>query len=324
LKAFVTQGDFTCQSSVIMRIGPRNVTIHAPVGDGARCGNHHDDVKAIQTALNTFSPLDGGPSPPLVLDGKCGRLTKAAILHFQQKWKEDLSPFLPDGVVDPDGPTIKRLSKGPGRPATPSQQFAAHRARLIEIITAAQAALTLAKTDFLLKGIPSIPDFSRAALERVNRHFHVRKTANPLLQITRIEQVFLDMQRAIGHIPQGIVLFVDEPPSFAVGHFMFSAGGGYRHHLPTDVFDRTNLPIDSIYLCPRSRTLIGDNFVYAVIHELGHYVGPDSSDDFAYFHKNPEKYRSLTPEAAFLNADCFSQFSFDAIGKRDFRVHQDL
>src|SRR5258708_4060479 len=161
----------------------------------------------------------GGPSPPLVPDGICGRLTKGAILDFQKKWKDDLLPFLPDGIIDKDGPTIKRLRQGPGASATPAQQFAAHRARV--------AALTLAKTSPLLTGIPSslpsISDFSNAALEKVERHFHVRKTTNPLPQITRIEQVFLDMQRAIGHIPQGIVLFVDEPPSFAVGSFMFTA-----------------------------------------------------------------------------------------------------
>jgi hypothetical protein len=326
VKAFVTQADFTCLNIVVNRVEPRKVTIHDPVGDGGRCRNRHDDVKAIQTALNAFSPLDGGPSPPLVPDGICGRLTKAAILHFQQKWKDDLLPFLPDGIIDKDGPTIKRLRQGPGASATPAQQFAANRARVTEIITTAQAALTLAKTSPLLTGIPSslpsISDFSNAALEKVKRHFHVDKTAKPLLQITRIEQVFLDMQRAIGHIPQGVVLFVDEPPSFGAGSFMFTAGGGFRHHLRDDVFDGTNLPVDSIYLCPRSRTLIGDNFVYAVIHELAHYVGPDLSTDFAYFHKDPQKYRSLTPDLAFLNGDCYSQFSFDAIGRRDFIIHQ--
>ena len=147
------------------------------------------------------------------------------------------------------------LRQGPGASATPAQQFAANRARVTEIITTAQAALTLAKTSPLLTGIPSslpsISDFSNAALEKVKRHFHVDKTAKPLLQITRIEQVFLDMQRAIGHIPQGVVLFVDEPRhleldlscslpeevSVIICGTMFSNG--------------TNLPVDSIYLCPK-------------------------------------------------------------------------
>ena len=49
---------------------------------------------------------------------------------------------------------------------------------------------------------------------------------------------------------------------------------------------------------------------------------PDLSTDFAYFHKDPQEYRSLTPDLAFLNGDCYSQFSFDAIGRRDFIIHQ--
>jgi hypothetical protein len=326
VKAFVTQADFTCRNIGLKPFERPNVTISAPVGDGGRCKNRSDDVKTIQIALNSFSALDGGSSPSLVPDGICGRLTKAAILHFQKKWEADLSPFSPDGVVDIDGPTIKRFRKGAGTPATSAQQFAAHLARVTEIITTARAAITLARASQQLTGmsssLPSISDFSIAALARIERHFHVSKTSNPSLAITRVEQVYLDMQRAIGHIPQGVVLLVDEPPSFAVGAFMFTAGGGYRHHLPGDVFNGTNLPIDSIYLCPRSRTLIGDNFVYAIIHELGHYVGPDSSEDFAYFHKDPQKYRNLTPEFAFRNADCYSQFAFDAVGKRDFKIEQ--
>jgi hypothetical protein len=267
VKVFVTQPDFTC---VIHHVQPTAITIRAPVGDGARCTNLMADVKVIQTALNRFDPLDGGPSPRLVPDGICGRHTKAAILHFQKKWKDDLLPNKPDGVIDVNGPSIKRLRKGPGRPAAPSAQLLRHRARVIEMLTAARAALTLAKSS--LQNTDAL-GFGKAALASVERHFHVQANRDPVQQITRIEQMFLSMQTAVGHTPQGPALLVDEPPRFAHGAFMFAHSGGWRAHSPNDSFD--GLPFDSIYLCPRSRTLKQEGFSYGLIHELSHFVSTD-------------------------------------------------
>lgn len=82
-------------------------------------------------------------------------------------------------------------------------------------------------------------------------------------------------------------------------------------------------PPQSIYVCPTSRTLNNDAFAYSMIHELAHFTSPFSAagnHDFAYFHRDPAKYKSLDTDQAFHNADCYSQFAFDAIGKPDFNI----
>jgi hypothetical protein len=305
----VLQADFTC---AIHHAPPSRSELTAPVGGATRCKNHRDDVKFVQNALNGFEVVDGGPEPKLQVDGICGPLTKAAIVQFQKKWFGEAA--VRDGVVDPDKATERRLRLGAGRPATPAGQFVENRARTIEVLTAAQSALTLAKTHFSLPGRA----FGEGALAKVEKHFHISKTSDPRGRLVRIEQMFLDMQRAIGFVPFGRVLLTDEPAKLAVGAFMYTFAGGIRLIHPHDSFE--GFREDTIYLCPRSRLLSGDNFVYALVHELAHYVGPDESTDLAYFHRDAAAYRRLSPGQAFVNADSYAQFAFEAAGKPDFIV----
>ena len=74
------------------------------VGDNGK--NLEGDVRTIQELLNSINARDGGPSPPLKVDGKCGPKTKGAIQKFQLEhfgWK------LADARVDPGGPTHNRM-----------------------------------------------------------------------------------------------------------------------------------------------------------------------------------------------------------------------
>ena len=114
---------------------------------------------------------------------------------------------------------------------------------------------------------------------------------------------------------------MDEPPQIATGFIMFAYDNGYTYRGQTDV-SSDGLHYGSIYLCPRSRALNQEEFAYAMIHELGHYVPPLGLQivDNAYYHKDPQKYNRLDPEKAYRNADCYSQFAFDAIGKPGFKV----
>lgn len=80
-------------------------SITASVGMGGV--NRSTDTITIQQLLNNVSPYDGGPSPPLVVDGICGPKTKAAIQNFQLKqfgWSGA------DGRVDPGQQTLERLN----------------------------------------------------------------------------------------------------------------------------------------------------------------------------------------------------------------------
>lgn len=72
---------------------------------GSEGVNQAEDVLLIQQALNIFHEqfLDA----PLTEDGLYGDNTASAILAFQKKY---LQMYDPDGRIDPDGKTIKKLA----------------------------------------------------------------------------------------------------------------------------------------------------------------------------------------------------------------------
>src|SRR5262245_1644751 len=78
-------------------------TLTGSVGRGG--GNRDGDVRNVQSRLNRVAPEDGGPDPVLDVDGRCGPLTRGAILHFQQHHPG----LLHDGRIDPGKHTWKKL-----------------------------------------------------------------------------------------------------------------------------------------------------------------------------------------------------------------------
>jgi hypothetical protein len=309
------------------------VAISVPVGDSwvaARVRNLPDDVRAIQTALNRFPPVQGGPSPPLVVDGGCGKLTRDAILHFQRKW--DLTPRASnaaDGVVDVEGPTIDRLRAGPGRVTDAPAEFLSKIPRVMQVVTVARAALLAAKAHLQLSGLPGrlspLDELGELALDRADRHFHVRGKPDSIARLDRAARLYFAMQTAIGYVPQGIVLALDEPPEVASGAYMFAASGGYHARARDEVMDGTNLSAGSIYVCPRARALSHEAFAYVMVHELAHFCAPENGSGVhdmpgGTFYKSPATYRRLTADQALQNADCYAQFAYDAAGKPDFNV----
>jgi len=70
--------------------------------------NRKDDSIAVQELLNRVPPDQGGPVPLLGVDGLPWQKTIAAIKHFQ-KVRGILK--VPDGRVDPNGPTLKALNE---------------------------------------------------------------------------------------------------------------------------------------------------------------------------------------------------------------------
>jgi hypothetical protein len=307
--------DFTCAPALIItqEKGPR---IRAAVGAGSppRCMNHPDDVKAIQAALNQFPPIFGGPAPALKVDGKCGPLTRAAILHFQRKWRG----LVTDGIVDVDGHTIRRLREGSPAPTPPPALLVANLGRISEVVTASIAVLDMAR-DYLA-GPNVIPGFNKAAFEKVDRQFHLGLLREPLGRLAQIRSVFQSMVTAIGHIPEGIVLAADEPPEIAVHSIAFSFSGGIHLRATSKRYwGKGDLDTGAIYLCPFAHTLDPESLSYVMIHELAHYAGPVSPGirDVAYFHRDPQKFRQLGPGQALWNADSYAQFAFAAAGRPD-------
>jgi peptidoglycan hydrolase-like protein with peptidoglycan-binding domain len=73
---------------------------------GANAPNEAEDVETVQTQLNRIKPSSGGPITQLLIDGKCGPLTKSAILKFQQRHYTEL---LGDGKIEPGKATWRKL-----------------------------------------------------------------------------------------------------------------------------------------------------------------------------------------------------------------------
>ena len=324
---FDSDGSCTNDQSLLTNGGSGSTTIRAAVGDAypPRVQNYLDDVKAIQNALNRFAPNEGGPIEKLVPDGLCGPKTRGAIHHFQRKW--ELFPAgskFSDGIVDVNGKTIQRLNAGAGRPIDLPTEFATRMPEVIRVISAARAALSVARQYLSrpqgLGGLGAFADIGKTEYGWLDKHFKVSKKASPLARLNEIDNIFFGMQTAIGYVPQGIVLATEEPAGTAVGTYMFTFSGGYHIRAADQTWNGNH--VGTIYMCPKSRTLSQTGFAYAMVHELAHFVGPTENgiDDQAYFHKEAFKYKNLTPDLAFLNADCYSQFAFEAIHKPDFSI----
>ena len=299
----------------LVPLGKAAPRIGAAVGAGSppRCTNLPKDVKAIQEALNRFAPQYGGPQPKLDVDGKCGPLTRAAILRFQQVCGFPVQ----DGIVDVNGHTIRRLREGQPGPVAPPVLLEQYRARIIEVLGAAQALVDLARDH--LSGLDPL-GAGKAAYEKVDRQFHLRLTNDPAGRLEKIRGTFQTMQSAIGYVPMGVVLAVDEPLSEAAGAFMYAYAGGFHRRADLDRYSGDGrFDTASIYLCPAAQALVGDAFVYVFIHELAHYSGPKHPiiTDVAYFKKNPERFRWLGPDQAYWNADSYAQLAFAAVGRPD-------
>ncbi|MEM1384023.1 MAG: peptidoglycan-binding protein [Pseudomonadota bacterium] len=79
--------------------------ISASVGKGGE--NNPDDVKIVQTLLNSFAK--DGNLTKLKVDSKCGNKTESAIATFQK----NLLGVRPDSKIDPRNITFSALNAGP-------------------------------------------------------------------------------------------------------------------------------------------------------------------------------------------------------------------
>ncbi|MCG3193152.1 MAG: hypothetical protein DIJKHBIC_02402 [Thermoanaerobaculia bacterium] len=291
-----------------------SASISAAVGVGAP--NRAADVLTIQKMLNRVPAEEGGPSPKLVEDGICGPKTNGAIKKFQQK-----QFGFSDGRVDPGMKTFRKLEAFDETPDwKPNLAPEAERAipDALRLIATARAHLSTARLAFdpKLGGTGGLFGPMRAAAAAiVNRHFHLDKSANPLGDADFIDGTFSRMQVAIGHVPMGLWIFEDDPLEPPEMSYAYTYAGGYFHlRDASQVEKKKKVYLDRIYLCRRLIAYDHDTIVYAMVHELGHFVGgrggtTDAIDDHAYAHKTG--YESLLPQKAIRNADCYSQYAWE-------------
>lgn len=312
--------DFTCQPfdfSTVEIASSFNKKIFAPVGAGSTARNVELDVLTVKDLLNRVPSANGGPFPLLNMTAVCDHLMIAAIKRFQMV---RLGMDNADGVVSPHGETLQALNFNPAGVVDLVGDLRPRITRLTEIITAARGALQLARFQLTRPkpsgGLPSLS--ANPVLDKLNRHFHLDRSKDPLADFDFIDSIYVTMLTAIGYIPMGVEVFKTDV--YNVPYLGYSYSGGYelarRFQVVQQGLER-GANKGSIYLCSDLLSLDEEAVVYTMLHELAHFVGPTTRDkaikDFGYAHK--PGYDALPPDLALRTADCYAQFAFDAINR---------
>lgn len=298
--------------------GDEEITISASVG--AYGANYSSDVVTIQKALNQVPPDNGGASPKLVIDGKCGPKTKQAIQVFQIKhfgWKGA------DGLIERGKQTLAQLNEVLGKKIGSGDPQYLVTASVINfalsMVTAAQTNMSTALLYLDSKASNrSLPSFSREFKMRLlNKHFSLdssndrMNTYNKIkLKYDRMKQVF---QRPGG--PWGFAVFERDP--YKEDYMAYVYGGGYFK--PGQIWYHRGKKnrLDSIYLCTRFYDMADQHYQsFILVHELAHFVGQfDEISDYAYNHEGSPrgtKVKNLSHELKALNAECYANFAYEA------------
>lgn len=335
---FVKKIDWTCEQRMVLRnlenpseqptSGDVEISIAASVGiHGA---NFSSDVVKIQDALNQVPPEEGGASPKLDTDCKCGPKTKKAIQLFQLKhfgWKGS------DGLIEPGKQTLAKLNEILGKKIKSRGSHDLVASSVIQLalnmVAAARANLLIASpfVDSKDTSIRGITTFNRKSLMRLlNQHFSLDSWRDRRTKFNIIRNIYNLMaqifQRPGG--PWGVAIF-ERDPLHDRGR-AYAWGGGYFASGQFNYYNGKKMRMDSIYLCTRFFDL-ADRYsqAFIIVHELAHFVSRHSHIiDYAY---NPEgspkgsKVKGLTYELKILNAECYANFAYEALtGKEPYSL----
>lgn len=306
----------------------RGLLLSGSVGLGGR--NLPDDVKAVQKALNNV-PLDqGGPAPPLDVDGLVGPKTRAAIAAFQQKqfgWS--------DSRVDTDRYTITALrgfQPDPAAPAPPKRVSLATMAKVYATLPIASRLIKNAlrgvgACEALLRGTAANRTEAEDQFAALNVFFSLDRLpeAGRLPALLRVKSLFSKMDEAMGFygLSAGVGGFFHRDPEDQPDIYAFTYTGGYTRKAADggpmmsgdDNYEGPNLPENKIYICTG---LEGSGFhftAYNTVHELAHWVGPEKGQpgtvvDLSYRHK--ADFYNLPPETALRTADSYAMYAVAA------------
>ena len=266
------------------------------------------DVLAIQNALNDIPPELGGPVTKLDPDGRVGKLTIEAIEKFQTQHFG-----FKDGRVDVFGKTHAKLSSS--RPAKRAFVSAAKGNLNPALLTvrAAGAKLLLAQTDLLTGG----GLLGRRNLDLVDRHFDVSRTRDPNAAIETLKRVY-DRMLAVFARPGGLwgINAFDADPFTEPGAGAFTFWGGFDRPGQFAGWQR----LDAIYICEAYLSQSPAFKVFAIVHELAHFVGPATGnliDDHAFGRSTDAIVKRLSPALKQRNAQTFANFAFEAQNGRE-------
>jgi hypothetical protein len=337
----------TDASCVVVRPSPQRDAVVIAASVGAAGANKPTDVRAIQSALNDVPSANGGPTPPLKVDGIVGSKTLAAIKHFQQTHVKVV-----DSRIDPKGRTLAALNAELGSTVPiaaqgltgaaqgtrvpeflpPDPEILATVVRLLgrirEVIRA--ATFRLATVDRFITNqklsVPQGPFLAnvRESVEILEAAFSIGKINNPRPPFDNIKRVFQNMTVALNRTFETApliapVLFVPnthismEPRAAAYT----SRGGAFFK--PGEKLDGINEPADRIYVCRNMLKAPEDFQVAALVHELAHFVSGQPIEVVDVVKqgtmlklRDRPRFNAIRPEDKIRSAEHYSFFAMAA------------
>ncbi len=289
---------------------PRRITgdtvITASVGQGGR--NVPDDVFKIQYSLDKIAPIDGGPMPQLVCDGKCGPKTIAAIKEFQKKhfgWAGC------DGRIDPGKQTLKKINEKQNHHTYPylPLSLSADGWLLADMVkhvpyTKRYVAAARQNISVAMGGADSFA--GGTAMDLANRHFAVDAGPSPKRPVLqKIFDVYGQMLTVLDRPTEFFTLDTDDRGE-GISSVAFARLGG--------LFDKQDLSGKIVFRRGAYFATLGQDFAaFVFIHELRHFV--EREGQTGHFGKgwvtDPGMVK-LTPAERAMNCDTFAGFALEA------------
>jgi len=292
------------------------ITITKAVGLGAP--NIGQDVVNIQYGLDQTAPIDGGPSTPLVIDGKCGPKTNKAIRDFQMK-QFGFSGV--DGRIDPGRQTIQRLNEVRNDNISPDMPLSfldptakglfdgmmQHIPHTKNCIMAAMAKIDLAiPSADSPAGLIGPSRAERMAL--INKHFKVDDNSafSSKGQILgKINDIYRNML-AVLNKPDNFFTLDTDNSGVTISTVAFARLGGF--------FDKRDLSGRIVF---RSGVLfatgIPDFAAFIFIHELRHFIEQEQrGGHFGKGWVTDPGMLKLTPFERLGNCDTYAGFALEA------------
>jgi peptidoglycan hydrolase-like protein with peptidoglycan-binding domain len=289
-----------------------DIVITKPVGVGGT--NVYDDVFNIQYGLDQVAPIDGGPSPQLVIDGKCGPKTIGAIREFQKKhfgWAGC------DGRIDPGKQTLAKLNEKRNRNVFPTiplnlktdgfllAGMLQHVPHTRTCVNAAIANITLALT-VADSNIPGLLGASRESrMKLLNRHFRIDNFKTRTQPLQKLRSIYSLMLNVLDR-PEAFITLDTDNSGENISTVAFARLGGF--HDKNDLTGKIVLRRGVLVA-----TGIPDFAAFIFIHELRHYVDQDGRNGHSGkgWVTDPGMQKLKETETIF-NCDTFAGFALEA------------
>lgn len=280
-----------------------DIVIAKSVGQGGV--NQQADVFNIQYGLDQVPPIDGGPTPPLKIDGLCGPKTIGAIRAFQQKhfgWAGC------DGRIDPGKQTIAKLNEKRQRWIMPSLPLSLTTdgwllADMLQHVPYTRSCVHAAMTKVQSAKLGGL--FGGGSMALVEKHFRVGGRPNIDADLTKIYNIYSHMLSILDRPDVYCTLDTTDEGEF-ISTVAFARLGGF--------FDKSDLTGKIVFRRGAYfASGIPDFASFVFIHEMRHYV--EQQGDIGHHGKGwvtDPGMQALGPEKTLFNCDTYAGFALEA------------